>query len=205
MEDVLDVYERPYDPRIPMVCMDELPYEMHGDSRDPLPAMAGSDKKTDYEYVRHGTCSIFGMVEPLTGDCLTDVREHRTKKDCGEFIKKISDKYADADKIVLVWDNLNTHFMASLYEAFDPNTARQIARRFEVHYTPKHGSWLNMAEIILNVMTRECLKRRMDGIEKVRSELRAWENNRHANPKSINWQFRTSDARVKLRSLYPQL
>lgn len=205
MEDVLDVYERVYDADFPVVCMDELPYEMHGHSRDPLPPKPGKDAKVDYEYVRCGTCSIFGMVEPLTGDCLTDVREHRTKKDCGMFLKSISDKYPDAKKIVLVWDNLNTHFLASLYEAFVPEQARKIAGRFEVHYTPKHGSWLNMAEIILNVMTRECLKRRLDCIEKVTSELKAWEKDRNSKQKSIKWHFRTADAREKLISLYPKL
>lgn len=205
MEDILDVYERPYDDRFPVVCMDELPYEMHGDPREPLPARPGSDEKTDYEYVRHGTCSIFGMIEPLKGVCHTDVREHRTKVDCGNFIKQISDMYPEAERIVLVWDNLNTHFMGSLYEAFEPEEARRIARRFEVHYTPKHGSWLNIAEIILNVMTRECLNRRMDGIDKVRSELTLWERNRNNKAKAVNWQFTTKDARVKLKSLYPKL
>lgn len=161
--------------------------------------------KTDYEYVRHGTCSIFGMVEPLTGDCHAEVREHRTKKDCGMFIKQIADKYPEARRIVLVWDNLNTHFLGSLYEAFEPELARAIATRFEIHYTPKHGSWLNIAEIILNVMTKECLKRRMEGIETVKRELSAWEKSHNANLHPINWQFRTTDARVKLKSLYPNI
>lgn len=205
MEDVLDVYERPYDERYPVVCVDELPYEMHGEAREPLQAKPGSDTKHDFEYVRCGTCSVFGAIEPLTGKCKTAVHEHRTKKDLAEFIKSVAAMYPDAEKIVLVWDNLNTHKMGSLYDAFDPETARLLARRFEVHYTPKHGSWLNVAEILLNIMTKQCLKRRLDSKDKVQSELLKWESRRNNAPKEVNWQFRTSDARIKLKSLYPDI
>lgn len=205
MEDVLDVYERPYDEEYPVVCMDELPYGMHDEARQPLPAKPGSDVRTDFEYVRCGTCSVFGAIEPLTGKCRVNARERRTKTDLAEFLSAISEDYPDAKKIVLIWDNLNTHKMGSLYEAFDPAKARELAARFEVHYTPKHGSWLNMAEILLNILTRQCLKRRLNSIEKVTEELNKWELIRNSNPKKIDWQFRTSTARIKLKSLYPEI
>lgn len=162
MEDVLDVYERPYDPEYPVVCVDELPYEMHGEARDPLPAKPGSDTKTDFEYVRCGTCSVFGAIEPLTGKCMVEARDRRTKADLAEFLSEVSGSYPGARRIILVWDNLNTHKMGSLYEAFEPARARELASRFEVHYTPKHGSWLNVAEILLNILTKQCLKRRLE-------------------------------------------
>ena len=182
MEDVLDVYERPYNADYPVVCVDELPYEMHGEAREPLAAKPGSDTKTDFEYVRCGTCSVFGAIEPLTGKCRVDASERRPRR-----------------------DNLNTHKMGSLYETFEPTRARELASRFEVHYTPKHGSWLNVAEILLNILTKQCLKRRLDSIEKVTEELNKWVRVRNAKPKKIDWQFRTSKARIKLKSLYPEI
>lgn len=205
MEDVLDVYERPYDEQYPVVCIDELPYEMHGESRQPLPATPGSDVKTDFEYVRCGTCSVFGAIEPLTGKCRVNARDRRTRTDLAEFLSAVSEDYPAAKKIVLIWDNLNTHKMGSLYEAFDPAKARELASRFEVHYTPKHGSWLNVAEILLNILTKQCLRRRLDSIEKVTEELNKWVHIRNSKPKKINWQFRTSKARIKLKSLYPNI
>lgn len=205
MEDVLDVYERPYDPEYPVVCVDELPYEMHDEARKPLPAKPGSDTKTDFEYVRCGTCSVFGAIEPLTGRCLADAKERRTKTDLAGFISKVADAYPGAKKIILVWDNLNTHKMGSLYETFVPAKAHALASRFEVHYTPKHGSWLNVAEILLNILTRQCLKRRLDSIETVSAELNKWVDIRNREPKKIDWQFRTADARIKLKQLYPEI
>lgn len=205
MEDVLDVYERPYDPKHPVVCLDELPYEMHGEAREPLQAKAGSDKKNDFEYVRCGTCSVFGAIEPLTGKCLVETKERRTKKDLADVLKKISGLYPEAEKIVLVWDNLNTHNTGSLYETFSAEEAHEISNRFEIHYTPKHGSWLNVAEILLNILTKQCLKRRLDSMEKVKEETKKWETKRNSAPRNVDWQFKTSDARVKLKSLYPEI
>lgn len=204
MEDVLDVYERPYNEKYPVVCMDEKPYQLLGEVREPLPMCPGSDQKIDSEYIRNGTCSIFAFVEPLGGNHHVSVREHRTATDWAEEIKYLSDvMYPDAEKIILVMDNLNTHKPASLYKRYPPEEARRIIRRLEIHYTPKHGSWLDIAEIELNVMTRQCLSRRIDNIEALRHELFSWETERNSSVAKINWQFRTSDARVKLCSLYP--
>lgn len=205
MEDVLDVYERPYDPKFPVVCIDELPYEMHGDAREPLPAKPGSDKKTDYEYVRCGTCSIFGAIEPLVGKCRVEVEEHRTKTDFAHFVEKVVGDYPDAEKIVVVWDNLNTHKIGSLYETFEPAKARALANKLEIHYTPKHGSWLDVAEILLNILTKQCLNRRISSIEEVRQETQKWMGVRNSKPVAVNWQFTTSDARIRLKSLYPKI
>lgn len=204
MEDILDVYERPYDPTKPMVCMDEKPYQLLGEAREPLPMRPGSDQKIDSEYVRNGTCSIFVFTEPLGGRRHVSVREHRTATDWAEEIKYLSDvMYPEAEKIVLVMDNLNTHKPASLYKKYPPSEARRIIKRLEIHYTPKHGSWLDMAEIELNVMTRQCLSRRIDNIEILRKELSAWENDRNNSNDKILWHFRVGDAREKLISLYP--
>lgn len=205
MEDVLDVYERPYNPEFPVVCIDELPYEMHGETRDPIPAKAGSDEKKDFEYVRCGTCSVFGAIEPLTGRCRANVRDRRTKKDLAEFVRQVASDYPDAKKIILVWDNLNTHKMGSLYETFEAAEAHDLASRFEIHYTPKHGSWLNIAEILLNILTKQCLKRRLDSVEKVSAELEKWITVRNNEPSKVDWQFTTSDARIKLKRLYPEI
>jgi len=204
MEDVLDVYELPYDPKRPVVCMDEKPYQLLGDARQPLPMRPGSDQKIDSEYVRNGTCSIFAFVEPLGGTHHVSVHEHRTAIDWAMEIKYLSDvMFPDAEKIILVMDNLNTHKPASLYKAFPPAEARRILKRLEIHYTPKHGSWLDMAEIELNVLTRQCLSRRIQDIDLLRRELAAWENERNQNKSKIQWHFRTGDAREKLISLYP--
>ncbi len=206
MEDVLDVYELPYNPDIPVVCMDEKPYQLLGEARDSWAMRPGDDKKVDSEYVRNGTCSIFAFVEPLGGRHHTSVREHRTAIDWAEEIKYLVDEmYPSVQKIILVMDNLNTHKPASLYKAFHPAEARRIIKKLEIHYTPKHGSWLDIAEIELNVMTRQCLSRRVDSIGRLREELAAWENERNNNQAKVNWQFRTKDARTKLASLYPDL
>jgi hypothetical protein len=206
MEDVLDVYELPYNPMRPVVCMDEKPYQLLGNAREPLPMRPGNDKKTDSEYIRNGTCSIFAFVEPLGGTHHISVREHRTAVDWALEIKYLSDEmYPDVEKIILVMDNLNTHKPASLYKAFPPAEARRIIKRLEIHYTPKHGSWLDMAEIELNVMTRQCLSRRIEKIDLLRSELTAWEAERNHNKAKIRWHFQTGNAREKLISLYPSI
>lgn len=206
MEDVLDIYELPYDSKRPVVCMDEKPYQLVGNAREPLPMRPGNTQKIDSEYIRNGTCSIFAFIEPLGGKHHVSVREHRTAKDWAEEIRYLAEEmYPDAEKIILVMDNLNTHKPASLYKAFPPEVARRILRRLEIHYTPKHGSWLDIAEIELNVMTRQCLNRRIDNIIDLRAELGAWENERNKNQATVNWQFRTANARIKLSSLYPVL
>jgi hypothetical protein len=204
MEDVLDVYEMPYNPMRPVVCMDEKPYQLLGEAREPLPMRSGDDQKIDSEYKRNGTCSIFAFVEPLGGKHHVSVHEHRTAVDWAKEIQYLSDvMYPDAEKIVLVMDNLNTHKPASLYKAFPPAEARRIIKRLEIHYTPKHGSWLDMAEIELNVMTRQCLARRIEDIRILRKELSAWEKERNKEGSKIRWHFQTRDAREKLISLYP--
>jgi hypothetical protein len=205
MEDILDIYELPYNPLQPVVCMDEKPYQLLGEAREPLPIRKGSNQKIDSEYVRKGTCSIFVFTEPLSGIRHLNVRERRTAIDWAEEIKYIADvRYPNVEKITLVMDNLNTHKISSLYKAFPAAEARRLTKRLDVHYTPKHGSWLNIAEIELNVMTRQCLKRRIDDIEKLRSELSSWEVERNNKISTINWQFTNSDARTKLISLYPK-
>ena len=206
MEDVLDVYELPYNPERPVVCMDEKPYQLLGDARKPLPMRPGDNQKTDSEYVRNGTCSIFAFVEPLGGRHHVSVHEHRTAIDWAMEIKYLSDEmFPDAKKIILVMDNLNTHKAASLYKAFPPSEARRIIKRLEIHYTPKHGSWLDMAEIELNVMTRQCLSRRISTLDKLKCELSAWEMERNRDTAKIQWHFQTGDAREKVISLYPTL
>lgn len=204
MEDVLDVYEMPYNPMRPVVCMDEKPYQLLGDARKPLPMRPGDDHKIDSEYKRNGTCSIFAFVEPLGGRHHVSVHEHRTAVDWAYEIRYLSEvMYPDAEKIILVMDNLNTHKPSSLYKAFPPAEARRIIKHLEIHYTPKHGSWLDMAEIELNVMTRQCLARRIEDINLLRSELSAWETERNHDEAKIQWHFQTGDAREKLISLYP--
>ena len=206
MEDVLDVYEMPYNPSVPVVCMDEKPYQLLGEARESWAMRPGDNRKVDSEYVRNGTCSIFAFIEPLGGKHHVSVREHRTAVDWAEEIKYLVDEmYPDAEKIILVMDNLNTHKPSSLYKKYKPEEARRIIRKLEIHYTPKHGSWLDIAEIELNIMTRQCLNRRIDSIEKLTSELAAWEKERNENHSKVNWHFRTKDARVKLISLYPEL
>lgn len=205
MEDVLDTYELPYDPMRPVVCMDEKPYQLLGETGEPLPMRPGSDRKVDSEYIRNGTCSIFAFIEPLAGKHHVSVRERRTAVDWAEEIKYLADAmYPDVEKIVLVMDNLNTHKPASLYKKYPAAEARRIIKRLEIHYTPKHGSWLDIAEIELNVMTRQCLSRRIGNINTLRSELASWETERNTVAAKVDWQFKTTDARIKLSSLYPK-
>lgn len=205
MEDVLDIYELPYNKDIPVVCMDEKPYQLLGEARESWAMRPGDNKKIDSEYIRNGTCSIFAFVEALAGRHHVSVREHRTAIDWAEEIRYLVDEmYPDVQKIILVMDNLNTHKPASLYKAFPPEEARRIIKKLEIHYTPKHGSWLDIAEIELNVMTRQCLSRRISSIDVLRSELAAWEDERNNGKSKVNWQFTTKDARIKLISLYPE-
>ncbi len=205
MEDVLDVYARPYAPAAPVVCMDENPYQLLADARDPIPAAPGRDRKEDSEYVRHRTCSIFVWAEPLAGRRRVVARPQRTRVDWAHEVDHLlTIDYPDATKVVLVMDNLNTHTLGSLYEAFEPVKARALAQRLEIHYTPKHGSWLNIAEIELSALTRQCLDRRIDDLDVLNAELTAWQTSTNADQRQVNWHFTTSDARTRLRRLYPE-
>jgi len=206
MEDVLEVYHRPYDPDVPVVCMDEKPYQLLAHAREPIPASPGHDRKQDSEYVRHGTCSIFVWVEPLAGQRRVDARPRRTRVDWATEVARLLEiDYPHSARVVLVMDNLNTHTLGSLYEAFEPTRARALAERLEIHYTPKHGSWLNIAEIELARLTRQCLDRRIDNLDLLNSELAAWQADANADERKVIWQFTSNDARIKLRHLYPQL
>ena len=203
MEQVLDAYKRPYDPLRPLLCMDESPRQLIRATRLPLKAVRGKVEREDYEYERLGVCNIFMAVEPLAGKRLVRVTERKTRTDWAKFLKEIAENYAHAEKITLVMDNLNTHTAGSLYEAFIPEKAKSLYERFEFIYTPKHGSWLNMAEIELRVLTGQCLARRMESIELLRSEVSAWQAQRNTKDAKIDWQFTTSNARTKLKRLYP--
>lgn len=205
MERVLDVYKRPYDPDYPVVCMDESPRQMIRETRTPVPAAPGRPERVDFEYERCGVCNIFMASEPLAGRRLVDITERKTKKDWAGFVEDIAGLYEGAKKITLVMDHFCTHAAGALYEAFEPEKAKKLWDRFEFVYTPKHGSWLNMAEIELNVLIRQCLGGRLDTIDKFRSMSKAWQTHRNNMNAKINWQFTTSKARVKLRRLYPTL
>ncbi len=206
MEDVLDVYHRPYDPKRPVVCMDEASKQLIAEVRQPLPAQPGRTAKYDSEYERRGTANLFMAVEPLAGRRTVHVTDRRTKIDWACFIRYLLlTVYPKAAIVVLVMDNLNTHGIGSLYEAFDPATARAFASRLEIHHTPKHGSWLNMAETELSILSRQCLDRRIDCKETMSREVAAWEHHRNAHKSKIDWQFTTADARIKLKRLYPSI
>ncbi len=206
MEDVLDVYERPFDPRHPLVCMAELHVQLVGETRTPQRVAPGRPPRIDYEYVRNGTANLFLWVEPLAGRRHVQVTARRTKHDWAHFIRDLIDvHYPDAERIVLVVDNLNTHVAAALYDTFPAPEARRLWQKLEVHYTPKHGSWLNIAEIELGIVSRQCLKRRLPDIDILTSETAAWERGRNARTSTITWRFTTPDARIKLHRLYPSL
>ena len=209
MEDVLEIYQLPYDPDYPVVCMDESCKQLIGEVREPIPCEPGIPVRVDDEYVRKGVVEIFMEVEPLAGKRHVEITEHRTRKDWALQIKQMLDKrYPDVTKVRLVMDNLNTHNIASLYKTFEPEEARRLAERLEIHYTPKHGSWLNMAEIELIVLKGQCLDRRIAEMATMQAEVAAWEidrNNNINNIKKIDWQFTTTDARIKLKRLYPKL
>jgi transposase len=206
MEDVLEVYTRPYDERFPQVCLDEKSKQLVGEVREPLSVCPGRPARYDYEYEREGTANLFIVSEPLAGWRHISVTERRTKLDWAHCVRELIDvHYPEAERIVLVLDNLNTHTPAALYEAFVPAEARRIASKLEIHYTPKHGSWLNMAEIELSVLARQCLERRIPDQETLAEEVGAWEAERNAAESSIDWRFTSADARIKLRRLYPQI
>ncbi len=205
MERVLDVYKSPYNPRFPVVCMDESPKQLIAETRIPIPSSPGRLALHDYEYRRCGVCNIFLACEPLAGKRMVAISERKTKRDWALFSEEIAEQYESAEKITLVMDNLNTHNPGSLYEAFQPDKAKWLWDRFEFVYTPKHGSWLNVAEIELNVLTGQCLNRRIGNIEVVRKEVMAWQKSRNSKNAKVNWQFTTEDARIKLAQLYPTM
>jgi hypothetical protein len=206
MEEVLVVYALPYDPEHPVVCMDETCKQLIGEVREPISCEPGKPERIDAEYVRNGVAEIFLEVEPLAGRRHVKATEHRARTDWAWWIKGMLDeRYPNAVTIRLVMDNLNTHSIASLYETFPPEEARRLAERLEIHYTPKHGSWLNVAEIELSVLTGQCLDRRIPDMRTVRRHVAAWEKERNNRQSKISWQFTTTDARIKLKKLYPKL
>ena len=199
----MDVYKRPYDEKHPVVCMDESPKQLLSEGRKAIPMVKGRETRVDYEYVRHGMVNVFMANEPLKGKRMVEVTRFKKKQDWAKFIKRIADEYPDAEKITLVMDNFKTHAASSLYEAFAPNEAKRLWDRFEFVFTPKHGSWLNMAEIELHVLNGQCLNRHIPDMETVVKEINAWQNDRNSKSRKINWQFTTSDSRIKLKKLYP--
>jgi hypothetical protein len=204
MEDVLEVYQRPHDPAHPVVCLDETSKQLVAETRAPIPASPGQPARHDYEYERNGTANLFMLFAPLEGWRHVEVTDRHTAVDYAEILKDLSDKhFPDADKIVLVQDNLNTHKPASLYEAFPAAQARRLVERFEWHYTPKHGSWLDMAESELSVLSTQCLDRRIPDKQTLTEEVAAWKSARNQKHTKADWQFTTADARVKLKRLYP--
>ncbi len=204
MEDVLDVYTRPYDPRRPQICLDETNTQLLAEVTPPRPPRPGQPAREDHEYVRAGVANLFLVCEPLAGRRHLAVTDRRTKRDFAQVIKELVDvHYPDAERIVLVMDNLNTHPPAALYDAFPPAEARRLAEKLEIHHTPKHGSWLNMAEIELRVLARQCLGRRFPTQATLAAEVAAWATARNATPSAIDWRFTTADARIKLKHLYP--
>lgn len=206
MEDVLDVYTRSYNARFPQICLDEGSKQLLAETREPLPMEKGMPARFDSEYEREGTCSIFLACEPLCGKRFLQVRAQRTKVAWTHFVRELIEvHYPEAEKIVLVLDNLNTHTPSSFYEVFEPAEAWWLSQKLEVHYTPKHGSWLNMAEIELSVLARQCLHRRLATIDEVRKQLDAWQHERNQMQTTINWRFTASDARIKLKRLYPSI
>lgn len=204
MEDVLEVYQRPYDPRFPQVCLDEVSTQLLADTRPPQPPAPGRVARQDYEYVRQGVANLFVCCEPLRGWRSATVTERRTRRDWAQVIQALVDvHYPAAERIVLVLDNLNTHTLGSLYEAFPPAEARRLASKLEIHYTPKHGSWLNMAEIEISILRRQCLARRIPDQPALTREVAAWETAQNARSGTVTWRFTTADARIRLKHLYP--
>lgn len=206
MEDILDVYHMPYDPQVPLVCLDEQPVQLIKEVRKPLPAEEGQPERYDYEYERNGTATICMFTEPLRGVRMLSVREHKTAIDWATEVQQLLDtQYPEADRIRLVCDTLNTHGIGSLSEAFPPEQARGLAMRLEIHHTPKHGSWLNIAEIELSALTLQCLDRRIPDLETLIQETTQWEQRRNAAHKGVDWQFSTQEARIQRKRLYPQM
>lgn len=206
MEDVLEVYTRPYDATRPVVCLDEISKQLVAETRTPLPAEPGQPERVDYEYERCGTANLFMINEPLMGQREVTVTERRTAVDFAQVVHDLLEvRYPHAERVVLVMDNLNTHKPAALYQAFEPAVARALVERLEIHYTPKHGSWLNMAEIELSILSRQCLDRRIPDADTLTREVIAWQQARNACPLPVNWRFTTPDARIKLKRLYPSI
>ena len=206
MEDVLEVYHRPFDEKRPLVCIDEASRQLIGEVIQPIPPEPGQPERVDYEYTRNGTANLFMIFEPLLGWRYVEVTQRRTAVDFAEVLRwLVEDVHGEADKVVLVTDNLNTHKPASLYEAFAPEQARRIAAKLEWHYTPKHGSWLNMAEIELSVLSRQCLGRRIESLQEMEQQVRPWNDERNEREVKVRWRFTTADARIKLRKLYPSI
>ena len=203
MEKVLNIYKRPYDEKYPVVCFDEMPRQLIGDSRPSEPMVPGHPEHVDYEYVRNGTCNVLMAIEPLRGWRMAEVTLTKTARDWAFFTEKIVQAFPDAEKIILLEDNLSTHKAASWYEVFPPEKAAWLMERFELAYTPKHGSWLNIAEIELNVVSGQCLNRHIGDIQTMRDEVAAWEEERNNKHSVVDWQFTTEDARIKLKRLYP--
>jgi hypothetical protein len=205
MEDVLEVYRRPYDPQRPLICMDEMPKQLLTDTRETLPVQPGKAERFDYEYKRGGVADVFMLFEPLAGKRHIEITDQRRRVEWAEVMRIVADElYPEAEKIVVVLDNLNTHVLAAFYLTFEPCEARRLIERFEFHYTPKHGSWLNMAEIELSALVRQCLDRRIPDKDSLIREVKAWEDQRNSEVIKVHWQFTTADARVKLKSLYPK-
>ena len=206
MEDVLEVYHRPYDPARPLVCLDEASKQLLAETRKAMAVEPGKPKRLDAEYRRCGTVSVFMLNAPLAGKRHVRVSERRTRRDFAEVVRELCDElYANAETIVLVLDNLNTHSIASLYEAFEPAEARRLAEKLEIHYTPKHGSWLNMAEIELSILSRQCMKDYFETRDQLAGAIAEWERSRNEQRMGIDWRFTTADARIKLRKLYPTI
>ena len=206
MEDILEIYKRPYDTNMPLICMDETSKQLVKETRQPISAIPGQPARYDYEYERNGVCNLFMFYEPFGGKRYASITDRRTKKDWAIQIKELLDvHYPNVEKIVLVMDNLNTHKGASLYEKFAPDEARRLLNRLEIHYTPKHASWLNIAEIELRVLSGQCLNRRIPDKQTLEKEVRAWQKQRNFQGAKVDWQFTTEDARIKLKRLYPTL
>ncbi len=206
MEDVLEVYKRPLDDKRPLLCMDEMPKQLLSETREPLPVTPGKPARQDYEYKRGGVADVFMVFEPLVGKRYIEITDQRRREEWARVMKKVSDElYPQAEKIVVVMDNLNTHTPAAYYLVFELEEARRLVGRFEFHYTPKHGSWLNMAEIELSALVRQCLDRRIPDKEIMIQEVKAWQDQRNSEVVKVHWQFTTADARVKLKSLYPKI
>jgi hypothetical protein len=206
MEMILETYAQPYDSRCPVICMDEQPIQFQAEVRVPIPATAQHPKRVDYEYERRGTASIFMFTEPLTGWRQATARSHRRKSDWAHEVRRLmTHEYAEAERVILVCDNLNTHTPGAFYETFPPEVARELVRRLEIRYTPKHGSWLNIAENELSALTRQCMGvRRIESLEVLSHEIERWASHRNAKQKGVDWQFKIENARVKLKSLYPK-
>jgi hypothetical protein len=202
----LDLYTRPVDPKYPLVCMDEVPKQLLSNIREPIPAQPGQPERIDYEYQRKGTANLFMFFEPFLGQRYIQVTDTRTRSDWAEAMRVLSDEiHPEAEKIIVVLDNLNTHTPAAFYLVFDPDEARRLVQRFEFHFTPKHGSWLNMAEIELSALSRQCLKQRISDQENLKYEVQAWMNERNSKVVKVDWRFSTADARMKLKYLYPKI